>query len=230
HSADRAATGALLPDFRVHGTGVDRARRRRCRFVSIRAEILFRIGGEPAPAPRAAEVVLDPGMLVAVSGVGRAHDHTAHWIRRSGGRRPGPAGLRMAMTTSRFRLAVMVRLRPFVHVQTLRPICAHPPLEDAEPVKALDAIYLRGVWYQAWTKERKRTSRSACGESKGRCAASVGWSRRIVIASTCCTSCRRCGQRFTRWRRRSSRITFTIASLTRSRAAMRPIRTRRSRS
>ncbi len=64
HAADRAGTGADMPDFRVHGAGIDRvgrAGRGRCGDRRRRAQIFRWIGDELRPAAGAAK-----GMFMAV--------------------------------------------------------------------------------------------------------------------------------------------------------------------
>ena len=81
HAADRTRTGAGLPDFRMHGTGIDRPLWHRRLFgVGSGPQVSLRIGLEPLFAAFAAEVVDGTLMLGMKARIPR-YLHAAHRVR-----------------------------------------------------------------------------------------------------------------------------------------------------
>ena len=141
HPADRAASGALLPDLGMHRAGVDRAlgRSRRSR---LGGEILLRVGHELGPAPGGAEVEDLLGVLGPVLGRGRIHLHPAHRVSHAG----------MGMN-----VACMPVLVPATAIMFSRPPVAHlspSHLRSAGP--SLRILDLEGGASNHWKVKARR--------------------------------------------------------------------------
>lgn len=120
HAAERTGARMVLHDFRMHGTGVLRARRRRhrrCRRGGI--EIALRIGDEPAAAAGRTEVVA-PAVVVGLMRRILAHAHAADRIgQAAGGRMRG----RVVQMAGVVRMSRMVRGAAVACVRTRSSNC-----------------------------------------------------------------------------------------------------------